>query len=166
MRKAVFILALLFCFVFICGLAEATEKADVGAKIKQIASYLEKPGGPGSDGKIMFTLLLEAILQVAPETGFPPEFVENMEKAKEISDTKSLFDPDGVVYLHKAYRLANSGNDFQIPSSIKEIQDAVNYIRMELATAEKNLRVGKADDCARKLLGAAVMIVTPMHRKL
>jgi hypothetical protein len=37
---------------------------------------------------------------------------------------------------------------------------------MELATAEKNLRVGKADDGVRKLLGAAVMIVTPRQRKL
>jgi hypothetical protein len=166
MRKTIFILAFVFIFLFAFGFARSTEKADVGAKIKQIASYLEKPGGPGSDGKIMFTLLLEAILLVAPDTGFPPEFVENMEKAKEISDSKSLFDPDGVVYLHKAYRLANSGNDFQVPDSIKEIQDAVNYIRMELATAEKNLRVGKADDGVRKLLGAAVMIVTPMQRSL
>jgi len=164
MRKTVFILTLISIFVFMSGFAEALDKADVEAKIKQIASYLDRPGGPGSDGKIMFTLLLEAILQVAPQTGFPPEFVENMEKAKGISDSKSLFDPDGVVYLHKAYRLANASQDFQMPGSIKQIEDAVNFIRMDLATAEKNLRVGKPDDCVRKLLEAAVIIVTPMYR--
>jgi hypothetical protein len=164
MRKTAFILAPVLIFVFTFGFAQSTQKSDVAAKIKQVASYLEKPGGPGSDGKIMFTLLLEAILQAAPDTGFPPEFVENIEKTKEISDTTSILNPDGVVYLHKAFRLVNSNQDFQMPGSIHEIQDAVNYVRMELATAEKNLRVGKADDCVRKLLGAAVMIVTPMQR--
>ena len=164
MRKTVFVLALVLLFVVAFGFAQSTDKADVGAKIKQIASYLEKPGGPGSDGKIMFALLLEAILQVAPQTGFPPEFVENMQKAKEIADSMSLFDPDGVIYLHKAYRLANSNQDFQMPGSIKEIQDAVNYGRMVLATAAKKLRIGQPDECAKGLLEAAVMIVTPMYR--
>jgi hypothetical protein len=164
MRKTVFIFALVFFFVLLSVFAEAMDQADVQAKIKQIASYLEKPGGPGADGKIMFTLLLEAILQVAPDTGFPPEFVANMEKAKAISDSTSLFDPDGVVYLHKAYRLVNSGRDFEMPGSISEIEDAVNYIRMGLATAGKNLRVGKTDKCAKGLLEAAVMIVTPKYR--
>ena len=164
MRKTVFILALICIFVLMSGFVEATDQTDVDTKIKQVASYLDKPGGPGSDGKIMFALLLEAILQAAPDTGFLPEFVENMKKAKEIADSTSLFNPDGVVYLHKAYRLINSGNNFQMPGSISEIEDAVNYIRMELATARKNLKVGQMDACVKILLNVAVMIVTPMHR--
>jgi len=165
MRKTVIILTVISIFVLISNFVEATDKAEVDAKIKKVASYLDKPEGPGADGKIMFTLLLEAILQAAPETGFPPEFTENMEKAKNISDSKSLIHPDGVVYLHKAYRLVNSGNDFQMPSSISEIQDVVNYVKMELATARKNLKVGKTDSCVKKLLEIAVMIVTPLHQK-
>ncbi|NIO48214.1 MAG: hypothetical protein GTN73_02065 [Candidatus Aminicenantes bacterium] len=164
MRKTVIILAVISIFVFISNCVESTDKAEVDAKIKEVASYLDKPGGPGSDGKIMFTLLLEAILQVAPETGFPPEFIENIEKAKDVSDSTSLFYPDGVVYLNKAYRLVNSGNDFQMPSSISEIQDAVNYVKMELATARKNLKVGKTDSCVKGLLEIALMIVIPIHQ--
>ena len=70
---------------------------------------------------------------------------------------------DGPVYLHKAYRLINDGKDFQMPSSISEIQDAVNYAKMELASARKDLKVGKTDSCVKRLLEIAVMIVTPMH---
>jgi hypothetical protein len=83
---------------------------------------------------------------------------------KGVSDSTSLLNPDGVVYLHKAYRLINSGHDFQMPSRIMEIEDAVNYARMELATAGKKLRVGQTDECVRRLLEVAVMIVTPMQR--
>jgi hypothetical protein len=165
MRKTVFILTIILIFVLISNFVKAADKAEIDEKIKKVASYLDKPEGPGSDGKIMFTLLLEAILEATPETGFPPLFAESMEKAKDISDSTSLFNPDGAVYLHKAYRLVNSGNDFQMPSSISEIQDAVNYAKMGLAEARKNLKIGKTGLCVKKLLEIAVMIVTPMHKK-
>lgn len=164
MKKTTFILAVLAVFILAVGSAEAMDKAALEAKIKTIASYLEKPEGPGSEAKTMFTLLIESVLQAAPESGFPPEFTENMKKAKEIFDSTSIFNPDGVVYLHKAYRLVNAGQDFQTPASVKEIPDAVNYIKMLLATAIKNLKVDKIGDCVRNLLETAVMIVTPKIR--
>lgn len=139
------------------------DKSAVDEKIKDIAAYLDKPGGPGSDGKIMFSLLLEAILEAAPETDFPPEFSANMEKAKQLADSTSIFNPDGIVYLHKAYRLINGGEDFIFPESINEIQDAANYIRMELAASRKNIRVDQMESCIKGLLKVAIMIVTPMH---
>ncbi|MDH5384225.1 MAG: hypothetical protein OEY18_05905, partial [Candidatus Aminicenantes bacterium] len=68
MRKTVIILTIISIIVLISNFVEAADKAEVDAKIKKVASYLDKPEGPGADGKIMFTLLLEAILQAAPET--------------------------------------------------------------------------------------------------
>ena len=166
MRKAVFILVTLSIFVFASVPAESTDLSQVDAKIKKITSYLDKPGGPGSDGKIMFALLLEAILETTPDTSFPPEFSENMEKAKEIADSTSLLNPDGKDYLDKAYRLINDGKDYQMPSSISSIQDAVENAKIELNSARKDLKAGKTDSCVIKLLGVAVMIVTPMHKEL
>jgi hypothetical protein len=166
MKKTLLILAVLTIFVLMSDLAEAVEKDSVAAKIKKIASYLDKPKGPGSEGVAMFNLLLEAILEAAPDTNFPPEFTENMKKAKEISDTESFLSPDGVVYLRKARRLINDGEEFKIPSSISEIQDAVNYAQIELGWARKYIDLGKNEDCIRKLLDVAVMIVTPMHKEL
>ena len=162
MKKSFSILTLVLIFVLAAGPAGTMDKADVDAKIKKIASYLDKPGGPGEDGKLMVTLLLEAILEAAPETGYPPEFVGNMKKAKEISDSTSVLDSEGIEHLHKAFRLINSGSDFEFPSSIKEIQDAVNYIRVELATAREKLKSGQTDACVKILLEAALMIVTPI----
>ena len=164
MKKILSILAILFIFTFMSALADATDLSDVDAKIEKIASYLETPGGPGSDGKIMFTLLLEAILETAPDTGFPPEFTKNIEKAKDISESTSLFNTNGTVYLHKAYRLINDGKDYEMPGSISEIQDAVNHAKLEFTSARNDLKDGKADACAKRLLGIAVMIVTPMHQ--
>ncbi|MBM3293398.1 MAG: hypothetical protein FJY82_02615 [Candidatus Aminicenantes bacterium] len=69
MRKTLFILSVLSTFILMASFVEAMDKSEVDSKIKKIESYLEKPGGPGSNGKIMFSLLLESILQAAPETG-------------------------------------------------------------------------------------------------
>jgi hypothetical protein len=166
MRNKVFILAILTIFIFISILTAEVDKDAVAEKIKKISSYLDKPGGPGSDGVLMFTMLLEAILETAPDTNFPPEFTENMKKAKEISDSESFLSPDGVVYLRKARRLINDGEEFKMPSSISEIQDAVNYAQIELGWARKYIKIGKNEDCIRKLLDISVMIVTPMHKEL
>ncbi len=165
MKKTLCILAILLIFTFMFALADATDLSEVDAKIEKISSYLETPGGPGSEGKIMFTLLLEAILETVPDTSFPPEFADNMEKAKDISDTTSLLNPDGAAYLNNAYRLINDGKDHQMPSSVSKIQDAVNYAKVELASARKDLKAGKIDSCVKRLLDIAVMIVTPMHKR-
>lgn len=147
-------------------LAGATDKAKIDKKIKEIVSYLDKPGGPGSDGKIMFALVLEVILDIAPETSFPPEFISNMKKAKDIADSTSLFNPEGVAHLHKAYRTTNDGKDYQIPGSISKIQDAVDHAKLEFASAREDLKADKTESCVKRLLGLAVMIVTPMHKEL
>lgn len=165
-KKTVLILATISIFVLLFNFAEATEKIEIDTKIKKIASYLNMPGGPGADGEIMFNLLLEAILEAAPKTGFPPEFFESIEKAKGISDSTSFLNPDCFVYLHKAYRLVNSGNDFQMPGCISEVQDAVNYVKIELAAARENLKTDNPDGCVKKLLIVTIMIVTPMHARL
>jgi len=166
MRKVLTAFAILLIFVLFSVFVEAVDKDAVAAKIKKIASYLDKPEGPDSDGVLMFTLLLEAILETAPDTIFPPEFTEYMKKAKDISDSESFLSPDGVVYLHKARRLINDGEDFTMPDAISQIQDAVNYARIELGWARKYTDLGQNEDCIRKLLDVAVMIVTPMHRKI
>lgn len=164
MKKSLSFLSLIFFVVLTSGLAGAADQTDLDAKIKQAASYLDRPGGPGEDGLLMVTLLLEAILEAAPDTGFPPEFAENMKKAKEISDSTSALNPDGIAYLHKAYRLINPGSDFEFPSTIKKIQDAVDHIKGELATAREKLKSGQTDACVKVLLEAVLMTVTPVVR--
>jgi hypothetical protein len=141
---------------------EANDLQAVDAGIKRIMSYLDKPGGPGEDGKIMFQMLLDILPQIAVEKTFSLDFTRNLEKAKVIFKSTSIFNPDGIAYLQKAYQQINSGKIFQMPDSIKSIQDAVNYIKVELANARKDLAAGQTKSCGQRLLEIAVMIVTPM----
>ena len=164
MKKTAFMLGLIFFFVFMPNLGAAADQTSIDAKIEQVISILDKPEGPGEDGITMVTLLIGVIAEAAPETGFPPEFAENMKKAKEISDSTSVLNQDSIAYLHKAYRPINSGSDFEFPSSIKKIQDAVNHIKGELATAREKLKSGQIDACVKILLEVTLMIVTPIQR--
>ncbi|OGD19722.1 MAG: hypothetical protein A2Y69_06795 [Candidatus Aminicenantes bacterium RBG_13_59_9] len=165
MRKALFIISIMSILILMGSALEGMDTRELQTKIEKIKSCLERPGGPGPDGDMMFNWLLEAILQAAPETGFPPEFTENMKKAKEHTDTKSMFNPDGYVYLNKAYRLINEGHDFEMPDSISDIQDIVNYAIMKLASARENLKPYKVDlaACVKELVFVAVMIMAPQH---
>jgi hypothetical protein len=164
MKKTAVILVLVLGFAVMFSFGEAAGQTAIDAKIKQVISYLDKPEGPGEDGIAMVNLLLGVILEAAPETGFPPGFAGNMKKVKEISDSTSVLNPDSIAHLHEAYRLVNSGTDFEFPSGIKEIQDVVNHIKGELATAREKLKAGQTDACVKTLLEVALMIVTPVQR--
>lgn len=164
MRKRFFSTAVLFVCFFLAGQVEATDKAEIDAKITKAVSYLGEPSDPSSDGKMAFKLVIEAISLAASQTKFPSEFGENIEKAKDIFESTSIVNPDGVAYLRKSYRMINSGKPFEMPSDISEISDVVDYAKVQLAAARKDLKADKADECIRKLVEIAVMIVTPMHQ--
>lgn len=142
--------------------AEPNDLQALDAGIKKIMSYLDKPGGPGEDGKIMFKMLLDILPQVAAKATLSTDFTRNLEKAKQIFNSTSIFNPDGIALLHKAYQQISSGNNFRMPESVKSIQDAVNSIKVELANARKDLAAGQTQSCGQQLLEVAIMIVTPM----
>ncbi len=164
MRKTACFLSVLSILILIVNAIEAMDKSKVDAKIKGVSSYLERPGGPGSCAKIMFTSLIESILQVGSGTEFPPEFIKSIEKAKQISDSTSVFDPDGVACLKRAYRLINSDHDFQMAGNISGIQDVVNYAKTLLDAARTNLKADNLKECVKSLLDVTMMILTPIQR--
>jgi hypothetical protein len=53
-----------------------------------------------------------------------------------------------------------------MPSRISSIADAVDYAKVQLAAASKDLDADRTDECARKLVEIAVMVVTPMEAPL
>ena len=162
MRKAL-TLAVALTGLFLAGQMEGADKAQIDEKITKAISYLGKPGDSDSDGKMTFKLIMDAISLAAHETKYPSEFGKNVEKAKSIFDATSILNPEGLVHLRKSYRLIHSGKDFEMPSHISSIADAVDYAKVQLAAARKDLDADKADECTRKLVEIAVMIVTPMH---
>ena len=165
MRRAL-TLAVAVTVVLLAGHIEGADKAQIDAKITKAVSYLGKPGESDSDGEMAFKMTMEALSLVAPETDFPSEFAENIDKAKGIFDSTSIVNPEGIAHLHKGYRLINSGKDFEMPSHISTIEDAVDHAKVQLAAAREDLEEDKADECTRKLLEIAVMVVTPMEATL
>jgi hypothetical protein len=163
MQKRAFSLAAAFVCLFLAGQIEGADKAEIDAKIAKAVSYLGEPGDPDSDAKMTFKSIMEAISLAAPETKFPSEFGKSIEKAKDIFKSSSIFSPEGQVYLRKSYRLINSGKAFEMPESISSISHAVDHANAKLDAARKDLEADKTDECVRKLVEIAVMIVTPMH---
>ncbi len=162
MRRAL-TLAVAITGLFLGGPLEGADKAQIDAKITKAVSYLGKPGDIDSDPEMSFKLIMEAISLAAPETKFPPEFGEDIEKAKGIFDATTIVNPEGVALLRKSYRAINSGRDFEMPKSISSIEDAVEYAKVQLAAAGKDLDADNVDECTRKIVEIAVMVVTPME---
>lgn len=164
MRKTA--LALVTCVVLMVSSTPmaAADKAAVDNQIEKVTACLDNRDAPDS-GKVMVQSLVNAIALAAPETSFGEELVDHVAKAKEIFAVTSVFNPDGVEYLHKSYRLTHSGKDFRMPDSIVEISDAVDLARKQLATARKDLKADRMNESVQKLLEVTVMILTPKEKE-
>ncbi len=164
MRKTA--LALCTCAIFAVSPrpAVAVDRSAIDAQIEKVVASLDKRDAPDS-GKVMVQSLVNAIALTAPETSFGEELGDHVAKAKEIFAVTSIFNPDGVEYLHKSYRLTHSGKDFQMPDSIVEISDAVDYGRKQLAAAREDLKSDRMNECVQKLLEITVMVLTPKEKE-
>jgi hypothetical protein len=138
------------------------ETARIDAKIQKAADYFLNRKSE-EDCKKGFGLLVEAMLLAAPETGFPAEFAAKLTEANSLFANTSILNPDGIVLFKQAYVLINSGKDYQFPQSVSNMKQALEYLRVNVAAARKELSLGKADACVKTILEVALMIVTPME---
>jgi hypothetical protein len=138
--------------------------AEVDEKMKEAESLLGKRSEEGTEVERAFKLMMEAIALASPGTTYTSEFGQNVDKAKTLFEAKSIVNPDGVAHLRKAYRQIHEGRNFEMPSQISSVEDAVQYGMEQLAAARKDLKAGKTDECVRRLVEITVMVVTPMHK--
>jgi hypothetical protein len=171
MKKKVFIFAVmvgvvtLFCLTAVY--AENKLAGDVDAKIQVFSdSLLAGNPPPREECKKAFNALIEAMVLTLPQAGCPAEFNNNITKAGELFKKNGIFVPDGAQALREAYRIVNDGKDFQIPGDLKEINDAVEYCKKWVNMSRENLKQGKMRDAVKDMLNAAIMVVTPMEKKL
>ena len=69
-----------------------------------------------------------------------------------------------MALLGECYRETHGSAAFRMPSTVHTIADARDHIRLQLVAAPDLIKTGATDEAARRLLEAAVAIVTPMHR--
>lgn len=111
-----------------------------------------------------FVSLLDALLLVAPEDRAQGTWAAKAAEARRLIEAGSLVDPKAAALLGECYRETHGGAVFQMPATVHTIADAREHIRLQLVAVPELLQKGASDEAARRLLTAAVAVVTPMHR--
>ena len=167
MRNIILILALLFSVVFsMGGIGITIDIEKINAKIDAAMSHFFGPATPGADTKKGFIYLIDAIEMSAPHTGFGEDFVGKIREANTLFWSTSIFNEEGVALLHEGFSSINSGKDFEMPKEISSIEDARVYARKQVVSAKKYLKDSNFDESVKLLMEVAVMVVTPMEKKL
>jgi len=162
MRNRLFIFTVITLIVVSSGFLKTGDVKRIDAKMKMAADLLLNP----AEAKEGFKLLIEAIVMAAPETDFPTDFEKKISEAKDLFESTSIFSPEGVALLNESYLLINNGENYQMPTSISSIHEAVEYARNQINAARKSMQQGQADECVKILTEIAIMVVTPMHKAL
>jgi hypothetical protein len=152
-----FILAVVVFLSF--GGMQKAEVEKIEAKIKEAEKCFFSTTEQADNCKEGFKLLLDAIEMTAPYTEFSAEFKNKISTANKIFKETSIFNPKGVALITEAYRTINSGKDFEMPSSILKIEDAVAYARKQVKTARKDLKEGNYNNSAKLSVTASGMLV-------
>ncbi len=164
MRKTMIFMTVVFLLFGSCQDKAATNAGDVDAKIQSAKDYLLSQEGPGKDAKKGFKLLVEAIEMASSEAEYPASLGKKISEARRLFETNSIFDQKGVALLKESYLMVNDGVEFQMPETISNIQQAVEYARQLIGSSQELLKQGKNDECVRDLLEVTLMVVTPMKK--
>jgi hypothetical protein len=162
MRVRLFALVATSCMALLWGAAAAAlDTAAVDSRIKMATDYLQKPGQEGG-GEKAFRSLVDAVAMIAPEAGFSAEFGKKVAEARGIFESDTVFNEKGISLLKESCALAGSGKEFRVPEGISNAEQATAHILKQVEKARTSLKQKKTGECARLLLEAALMIVTPM----
>jgi hypothetical protein len=166
MRKEIFVVVLLFIVSFSVSWPGALMDVEkIETKIDAAMSHFFGPATPGADSKKGFIYLIDAIEIAAPHTGFGEEFNGKIKEANALFKNTSIFNEEGVAFLHEGYTAINSGKNFEMPEEISSIEDARDYARKQVISAKTYLKKKDYDGCVKLLMEVAVMVATPMIKK-
>jgi len=105
-------------------------------------------------------LLVDAVAMTAARQGSAEFGKKSLRPGIFESDT--VFNQKGISLLKQSYAMANSGREFMTPDGIRGVEAVTSHICKQIEKARASLKQGKTGECARLLLEAALMIVTPM----
>jgi hypothetical protein len=149
----------LAAFLSVCG-EPVVENAKIDAEIQKAAAYFLNPK-PGEDRRTGLALFVQAMIMAAPRTSYPGEFGAKLHEAKRNFDRGSYLDARGIALLKEAYLLTNAGRAYQFPQSVTSMEEALEYLRVNVDRAREELKLGKIDACVKTVLEITLLIVTP-----
>jgi hypothetical protein len=163
--KVLFLVLFLSVSLSINGTTVKAEIEKIETKIDAAMSHFFGPATPGADTKKGFLYLIDAIEMAAPHSGFGEEFTSKIKEANVLFKSTSIFNEEGVAFLHEGYTIVNSGKDFEMPQEISGIEDARDYARKQVLSAKKHLKKSDFDTSVKLLMEVAAMVVTPVIKE-
>lgn len=168
MKKQFVIGVMVLCMVLGSTLGWAGAKNKKAVKEVELAvKYLVKQedGKLREDCKQGFYHLVNAVLELAPQTKYPAEFNQKMVKANEMFKKYSIFHDNGRRLLIEAYKSINNGKEFKFPDFLSSIDDARKYGGHLMKLSLNELEAGYPDRSVKALMECAVMVTTPVVKK-
>jgi hypothetical protein len=139
------------------------DKAKVKAEIQKAVGHFMDPNLRSSDCQTAFLLLVGAVEQAAPESGFPASFGATITKARQVFESTSIMNRDGVNLLNEAYAAINDGLAFRFPEQLTGPDAILAYSEKLSAGAQKSLEAGQTGAAVKSVLEILLMIVTPVQ---
>jgi hypothetical protein len=140
--------------------AFAQQTLDVPGRVDRAVRLLLSPDGTDASCIEGLVSLLDAIVAAAPAAGiggtWPAKVITARERvaAGQMDQTAAL--------LNDSYRAVH-GRSFTIPAAVRSLPEAQTYIRNQLSSVRSLLDHGRAGEAVRRMLEAAVMVVTPLE---
>ncbi len=163
MKRKSCALTILFLVGTMFGSAGTPMGTDTLAEKIQKASALLLDSEKSEDKSQGFLLLVESLDLASAGGGFPAGFQSEIRGALEIVRRTSILDQQAGDKFRKAYALINSDTPFQIPADISNIDQAVEYGRARIRSAQALVNARKNADAVKPLLEVILMVITPMQ---
>ena len=163
MKRPTLILILILFLITVLSCSQDLTKTEKMEKLlKKFSDYLIEKN-VFADCKDGYKYLLEAIQLAAVDAQLPDEFANHITQASQIFKKTSIFNPEGVGLLHKAYAVAHDGEGFKVPAGIVYGKDAEDYSRKSVQAAIKAFKENQPERTIKLLVELAIMIVTPIQ---
>ncbi len=137
------------------------QAVDVPALVDRAIKLMLSPDSSDGQCREGLVLLLDAIVKAAPAARIQGAWPAKVADARKQVAAGHLF--ESTALLGDSYR-AVSGKAFVMPAAVRSPDTAKDHIRKQLSTVGSLMAGGRADEAVRRMLEAALMVVTPVER--
>jgi hypothetical protein len=152
----------LVCVCAMLALAPAVggQTPDVPDRVDRAITLLLSPDRSDAQCADGLLSLLDAIAEAAPAARIDGPWPAKVAAARARLAGGQM--GEAVPLLNDSYRLVY-GKAFAMPATVRSLADARDHIRKQLSSVRGLMGQGRADEAVRRMLDAAVMIVTPIE---
>ena len=138
----------------------AGQTLDVAGHVDRSIRIFFSPDATDAQCTDALLSLLDAIVKAAPAARIDGAWAAKVSAARKRMAAGKI--AETAVLLDEGYRAVN-GKRFAMPAAVQSMEAARDHIRKQLASVRGLMDQGRADEAVRRMLEAAMMIVTPIQ---